>query len=340
VSRAFEAAAFPEKLRVGVVEQNCHKDCVTGTGWAETRHIVKAPNDLDCLTKFCEAEGREHCEAGRVRLLRLNESESYGPFFARFLASKMWDGETYLMQVDSHSHFAPGWDKSVISQLKRTPSYPFSIISNYPPGHDDGRTWEQLSASSHVPEGLCDIRFESDGILRLEHSNRHFDNAAKIPRLSLFVAAGFFITHARFLKDVPYDPFLPYIFMGEEIIMSTRAWTNGYDIYGPAEDVVSHEYVRAESPKFWESVGVIFGNEGLHNELDLLILARIKHQLGYPDASFSKVKDKTLLQHLKRFSMGNKRKLQDFMRIAGIDLEAMDIDEKKSNWCRRGVNHG
>ena len=41
VSRAFKYAKNPELLTVGVVEQNCHEKCLTGTGWAETRRIVE-----------------------------------------------------------------------------------------------------------------------------------------------------------------------------------------------------------------------------------------------------------------------------------------------------------
>jgi hypothetical protein len=42
--------------------------------------------------------------------------------------------------------------------------------------------------------------------------------------------------------------------MGEEIIMSSRLWTAGYDIFNPNTAVVGHIYVRRHKPKFWESV--------------------------------------------------------------------------------------
>ena len=46
--------------------------------------------------------------------------------------------------------------------------------------------------------------------------------------------------------------------MGEEIIMSTRLWTSGYDIFSPSQAVVGHIYVRRHKPKFWESVSYQF----------------------------------------------------------------------------------
>jgi hypothetical protein len=251
VQRAFANAKNPLLLTVGVVEQNCHADCMIGTGWASTRRIVPAPPDVDCVTEFCASEeGHAHCLEGRVKLLRLNESESYGPFFARFIASKLWGGQEFVVQVDSHTEFKQDWDESLKTQLRLTPSFPNSVISNYPPSH--GVPWR--SGQQHTPEALCDIQF-ADGIMRLEHTSRRFkqqhDVHSEVPKHSLYIAAGFFATHATYLRDVPYDPYLPYIFMGEELIMSVRAWTAGFDIYGPTEDVCKHMYVRQESSKFW-----------------------------------------------------------------------------------------
>ena len=56
------------------------------------------------------------------------------------------------------------------------------------------------------------------------------------------------------VRQVPFDPFLPWIFMGEEISMSARLWTAGYDIFSPTVNVLNHYYVRRHYPKFWESV--------------------------------------------------------------------------------------
>jgi len=83
VRTAFEGATNPLLLNVGVVQQNCHRDCKRGTGWGSTRRIVPQPQpDVDCIEAFCaSALGHIHCLAGRVRILRLNES---GPFFISF----------------------------------------------------------------------------------------------------------------------------------------------------------------------------------------------------------------------------------------------------------------
>ena len=51
-------------------------------------------HDPDGVAEFCATElGQVHCGAGRVRLLPVQEQESLGPAFARYLASKLWFGE-------------------------------------------------------------------------------------------------------------------------------------------------------------------------------------------------------------------------------------------------------
>ena len=50
--------------------------------------------------------------------------------------------------------------------------------------------------------------------------------------------------------------------MGEEIILSARLWTSGYDIYSPTQPVLTHRYKRMDQPKFWESLNKLFGGGG------------------------------------------------------------------------------
>jgi hypothetical protein len=42
--------------------------------------------------------------------------------------------------------------------------------------------------------------------------------------------------------------------------------------------------VRRHKPKFWESVHRAFSH-GVHNPLQMLVLERVKYQLGYPEAA-------------------------------------------------------
>lgn len=101
VSQAYAKAKHPEKLFIGLVQQNCHRDCRSGI--LEGGKVEDVEPDQDCYKAFCETEdGKKHCEAGRVRLLDIEEPESLGPYAARYFASKLWYGEQWFMQTDAH----------------------------------------------------------------------------------------------------------------------------------------------------------------------------------------------------------------------------------------------
>lgn len=356
LKKAYERAKFPEKISVGIVQQNCDSPdkCYTGTGWAETRRWVpRIGPDPDCARDFCEsALGKKHCDAGRVRILRLDEIDALGPFFTRFVNSKLWRGENFYMQIDAHTDFRSGWDVSLDAQMKATKSYPMSIISNYPIGGSptDTQAWKELKNPTMPDDGfppscLCGCSFETVGArmdrytVRLGQTGRHYKKELGRPRRSLFVAAGFFIAHGSIVDNVGFDPFLPYLFMGEELALSVRFYTNGYDIYGPSVEVLRHEYIRKESPKFWESVGHVYSNGGMHNDLTDIIVQRVQFLVKFPEAaSDDKIVPQNLLTRIDRFGVGTVRTVDQFVK-----LSEMDLKEKTQNtprWCQEGLEPG
>eukprot|EP00913_Durusdinium_trenchii_P032774 g30680.t1 len=54
------------------------------------------------------------------------------------------------------------------------------------------------------------------------------------PRESHFWSAHFSFSSAKVLKEVPYDPSLLMLFFGEEILMTVRLYTHGWDLFSPA----------------------------------------------------------------------------------------------------------
>ena len=170
-------------------------------------------------------------------------------------------------------------------------------------------------------------------IIRLEGASKYDAKQLDVPRFAPFTAAGYFVAHADFLKDVPFDPFLPWIFMGEEIIMSTRLWTAGYDIFSPIQAVVGHIYVRRHKPKFWESVHRAFGY-GIHNPLQAMVLKRIKYQLGYPEAAADMLETKSLLTAVEHYSMGKERPLSTYLELVGLNMTTKEVT--LTNWCEKG----
>ncbi|GKY97585.1 hypothetical protein MPSEU_000716900 [Mayamaea pseudoterrestris] len=252
IYNAYAKAKHPEKLFVGLTQQNCHKDCKSGV--LANLSMVIVPPDDDCYAKFCEtALGKPICVNKQVRVLNIDEPESLGPYAARYFTSKMWYGEEWFMQTDAHMTFATDWDAISIEMLKKAPSDK-PVLSHYPPSHLIDLDKRKTTAASRLCGPVFATSDLESQIIRLEGAGNFDKKKLPQPGFAPFTAAGYFVAHSRFLSEVPFDPFLPWIFMGEEIIMSSRLWTAGYDIFSPTMSVVGHMYVRRHKPKFWESV--------------------------------------------------------------------------------------
>jgi len=63
------------------------------------------------------------------------------------------------------------------------------------------------------------------------------------------VAAGQLFARGSFCRDVDYDPDI--YFSGEEISLAARAYTSGYDLFAPTQNLVWHLYSH-DHPKHWE----------------------------------------------------------------------------------------
>lgn len=327
LSWAFGNATYPERLFVGLVQQNCYENCRSGV--MEGGGTLEIPPDDDCHQIFCDLNP-QYCS--QIRPLKLKEIESLGPYGARFLASKLYGGEQWYMQLDAHMTFLEHWDDITVKSLHAAPSEK-PIISHYPPGHlmDLAKHWAVRPAGR-----LCGPVFSKPdgGIIRLEGLRKWDKVKIPIPRFGPFSAAGFLMGTALLLKEVPFDPYLPWIFMGEEIIMSTRFWTSGYDLFSPAQAVVGHIYVRQHKPKFWETMHRFFRKAG-HDDLEMMILLRIKNQLGYPEAASDFVTVQSVLADLDHYSMGKVRKLEDYMKYVGIDVNRKEV--WNSHYCEEHI---
>lgn len=351
-------AAEPERIAVGLVQQNCDEaqhaayGCFTAV-MPEDKKVHVAPPDLDCASSYCMRPHAfpEACRPGSslLRVLRFNESETFGPVFGRYLGSLLWRGETYYMQVDAHTTFAKHWDTMLLEDYAIAPS-PKAVFSHYPPS---GPQRPATKVPPYAWEGahgtcMCDAGFAEYSIVRVGAMKRYpiretfpagctgapSSSCRHVPRFAPYIGAGFVFANASFLIDVPFDPFTPFIFMGEELDFSTRLWTSGWDIFCPPRNVVAHAYLRPQKPKFWGALQRSIG-AGAHNSLQAFVLPRVKHKVGYPElANKNDLATPTLAAHLDLYGIGRARPLSHYLQIADLDLRA----KRHANvaWCEAG----
>ena len=227
---AFSQSMHPDKLYVGAVVQNCFGNvlddytvdasglpCKTGfevigknKKGKDMTKVSDAPPDKNGIADFCAMpDFKKYCDNGQVRVLYVHETESLGPAYARYLASKLWGGETYFVQTDSHLQFAIHWDEKYRNEIKATSNFPKSVLSSYPPGFnpDNGFTVKESNGAR-----LCHCEtnaLDPNPIIRINVGKRYQGDEPR-PTQIPFIAAGFFFARAEFLVDVPFDPYIPW----------------------------------------------------------------------------------------------------------------------------------
>ena len=83
---------------------------------------------------------------------------------------------------------------------------------------------------------LCSIQWENG------HVRKHAGEGGSLlkkPKLTTLWAAGLSFSRCHAERTVPYDPYTPYIFWGEEFSRTARFFTHGYDIYTPPKNIDS-----------------------------------------------------------------------------------------------------
>lgn len=345
---AFDHAKDPSKLFIGAIVQNCFgldgTVCKTGLqvvgkdkNGRDTTSVSPKPPDENGIEEFCNHENyKKYCDSGQVRVMYVHDTDALGPQTARFYASKLWGGETFFMQMDAHLEFAPNWEQYYIDEARAAKNYPKSVLSAYPPGFKE---YDGSFKGGSRGERLCGAHFSPSPveyqILRIEQLGLT-PWEAEYPTQVPFMAAGFFFAHSSLLRDVPFDPYAPWCFMGEEIALSLRAWTNGWDIYAPRKNVIAHQYRpgRLGLPKFWESVGRDSGRGSLNTRLQKHVLRRVKHMLAYPTdttETMQKEGDSIALYNFEHYSMGHERLLEDYLKWTKINPSKLTTG--KIEWC-------
>lgn len=180
----------------------------------------------------------------RFQVIAVPWRDSAGACWARAEIMKLWNGEDFFLQIDSHHRFARHWDAILMEQAQRCQTAK-PVLSTYVAAYDPS------TGTRQPPDPMqMDLdHFTEDGIALFRP--RAIDPARRgsRPLRARFVSGHFLFAPGSFVQDVPYDPSL--YFIGEEITLAVRAFTHGYDLFHPSAHVLWHEYSRTHRPKHW-----------------------------------------------------------------------------------------
>lgn len=313
VDDIFLRAQYPERLRVAIVEQ-------------------RVEGEDDDLVPFCgkpikpcsEDSEQPMCKyAHLVDVFVVPAILSVGPVFARHLANRMYRGEYFAMQVDSHVRFIHHWDSDLISQWESAKNE-MGIITTYLSDITDSIdpvTFENRHPNRPI---MCKTDYEGGGKLKHLRHGQQPEGLPGIhgePTLHPFWAAGFSFARGHFVIQVPYDQYEPMVFQGEEIFMGLRGWTYGYDYYTAETSVAFHMYAINENKAKRKKVKLFWENSNLYPGAALQGMKRLNGIIGTGDLG-----DVFYNAEEKEYGLGKVRPKEQFYRLYGIHTETKTVE--------------
>jgi hypothetical protein len=241
-------------------------------------------------------------------------TEAQGLPWARAqINEKLLTNQDYILQLDSHHRFAKDWDETLIEMHSGLEAQGYKPILGaylplYTPFNDpEGRTmepWQQTFACFY-PHGTIFIR---PGLL-------HGWQDMTEPPMSRFLSGHFCFARSEWAKEIKHDTDI--YFSGEELNLTVRSYTHGYDLFHPHKLVVWHSTMREERSGMlkWDDdskLGVDWFQKQEYARKKIRVLLRTEE-------------DPTI--DLTGYDLGTVRSLRDFEKYAGFHFKRKAVQK-------------
>ena len=295
IKDCIEKAKYPERLTFGICWQHSEDD------------------EWDSLNEYKDDPS--------FTIMDVKWNESKGLCWARHHIQKMYKGEDYTMQIDSHHRFIQDWDEEMINMLKLTGSKK-PLLTAYAGMYDP----KENKLLNYEPYKMVPDKFTPGGtILFYPHSIENWEQLEK-PIPARFVSGHFFFTIGKHCEEYHYDPNI--YFAGDEISLSIRSYTLGYDLFHPHRLLIWHEYTREGRTKHWTDFDNKATEEGLIEipwwEMDNESKRRLRHMLQEEDNDID----------LEHYGLGTFRSHHSYEMYAGINFRKRKLHPN----AKKGLN--
>jgi glycosyltransferase involved in cell wall biosynthesis len=281
IKSALENAKYPKRIHFGICRQY-HPD-----------------DKFDDLSEYKNDK--------RFKIYECLYTEAKGlPWARAIINEQLLTDEDYICQLDSHHRFAKDWDVTLIemhNQREKQGYKPIlaAYLPLYTPFNDPGgRTMEpwQQHFVCFYPHGTIFIR---PGLLT------GWQNMTE-PPFSRFLSGHFCFARAEWAKEIKHDPDI--YFSGEEINLTVRSYTHGYDMFHPHKLVVWHSTMREER------AGMLKWDDDAKRGVDWwnkqnTARAKIRQLFRVEDNGFD----------LTGYDLGTVRTIEDYEKYAGVNFK-------------------
>jgi glycosyltransferase involved in cell wall biosynthesis len=288
IKDALDKAKYPKRVHFGICRQYHPED------------------KFDDLTEYKKDK--------RFKIYECLYTEAKGlPWARAIINEQLLTDEDYICQLDSHHRFAQDWDETLVQMhldLEATGYKP--IIAGYSPLYNPmtdpvGRSMEpwQSQFVCFYPFGTIFIR---PGLL---HGYQNMTEPAR----ARFLCGHFDFARSEWAREVKHDPDI--YFSGEEINLTVRSYTHGYDLFHPHKIVVWHSTMREERSGMlkWDDdykSGINFDEKNHYGRKKIRCLFRVEQ-------------DDTI--DLTGYDLGTVRTLRDYEKYAGIHFKKKAVQK-------------
>lgn len=263
-------------------------------------------NDIACFDTY-ELKG------ATIKKIILTDKEARGPCWARFLIQQEWTGEQYFLQIDSHMRFQQNWDELCINDLKILPEK--SCLTNYVSNYNLETGLPDEINQLRGPLKIVDKETsEYDGFFRV---NSDYIISIDKPILAYGWGACFSFSNSKILHIGIYDPYMPFLFFGEEHIAWAKLFTNGWLVYAPSHSICYTSFDRSYRPTFWENPD--------QAPCEFLSRLRLYYVLRYLDDIPNELKI-----DLDKYDLGTEYTYQEFLTFCLDELSIEQLHELKN----------
>jgi len=288
IKDALAMAKYPKRIHFGICRQ------------------FKEEDGFDNLDEFREDK--------RFHIMDVPYKEAQGLPWARAqINENLLTNQDYILQLDSHHRFAQNWDETLLEMHEGLEAKRYKpILAAYLPLYDpfkepEGRTpepWQQ-TFSSFYPHGTIFIR---PGLLTGWQDMTE-------PPMSRFLSGHFCFARAEWAKEIKHDPDI--YFSGEELNLTVRSYTHGYDLFHPHKLVIWHSTMREERAGMlkWDDDsknGIDFTQKQEYARKKIRVLLRTEE-------------DPTI--DLTGYDLGTIRTLRDYEKYAGFNFKTKSVQK-------------
>lgn len=264
INDLFAKASYPQRIALGV----CVED---------------VPNDVALIAP-------SNIDRQQLRITRHRWETMHGVCAARRAAQLLWNGEDFVLSIESRMRFVTGWDVKLIAQLAECRSSK-PVLSHRPAFYAPPNVLEEAVFPTVIKA------IPNDGFGEVQFIAVELRSNAIAPLRGAFISAHFIFSRSNIIDEVPYDPLLDTD--QEEPSLSARFFTHGFDVFSPSS-VVAFQlcYEDLEPPKDPDNSALRFAF--LRNAV-----ATAPH---------------AVLQDIDRYDFGTTRSLEEYRDFCGLDM--------------------